>query len=273
MAKHNRINWHTGMEITPQVFIDADNFQIEQQNITRRLQVMPCYGLLPNSVFNADISIQGDTLSIKNLVVHAVTPQGEIIDINEQGKDAQKIDLSQYSGSFYITVSSNFPENSICVKPDYNAETSGMQIAKISNNNDNCSDYIPPCISINSHKNLLEVFEKIRQKTESILIEIKQQDKYKSIFLPLSLLELELKNCSIFETPKTLFLTIQKMALIFKLNIDSMLENTKNLLNEIYCHTEIQKMICLMEDAVCEIETITKAPIPQEKIPKIKIGT
>jgi len=210
MAKYKRKDWHEGMSVTHQDFIDADNFHIEQQNTTRRLQVMPCYGLLSEGAFNED-----------DIPKQFITPTGELIDFNEQEVE--------YIGD------------------------------------------IPPCISINSHKDLLQKFDEIKKKTTEIIIEIKGQEKYKPIVLPLSLLELELKNYSTFETPADLVLTVKKMALIFKSNTVETPEKTENLLNEAYCHTEIEKIISLSLNALCEIAETVKKPEP--KIPKIKIAT
>jgi len=210
MAKHNRKNWHEGMSITHQDFIDADNFHIEQQNTARRLQVMPCYGLLSEDAFNED-----------NTPKQFITPTGELIDFNEQDVE--------YTGN------------------------------------------IPPCVSINSHKDLLQKFDEIKQKTAEIILEIKGQEKYKPIVLPLSLLELELKNYSTFETPADLFLTVKKTALIFNSNSVETPEKTGVLANEAYCHTEIDKMMNLSLDTLCEIEEIVKKPIASGP-PKIKIA-
>jgi len=277
MAKYNKINWQKGMEITPQVLINADNFQIEQQNIIRRLQVMPCYGLLPESIFNADISTDGNMLSVSNLVIQAVTPQGEIIDINEQGKEPHRLDLNQYTrgSQFYVALNYNDPvcpeKDTFFVTGEANQKTSAVVIAKISDNIVSLN-YIPPCVFINSHHKLLEIFEGIRQKTENIITQIKNQDRYKSTFLPLSLLEFDLKNYSAFETPSDLFSIVKKFVSIFKLNITEIPEKTGILLNETYCHTEIYDRICLLLDSLCEIEEITKAPVEGPKIQKIQIA-
>ena len=275
MAKYNRINWQTGMEVTPEVLIDSDNFQIEQQNIIGRLRAMPYYGLLPESDFNADIRMNGNHLSITNLVIQAITSQGEIIDINGQNEE-YKIDLSQYNDStLYVALNYNdtaFPEkDTFCVTADPAEETSAVVIAKISDNIVD-TNYIPPCVSINSHSRLLENFEDIKQKIEYIMTQVEGQDRYKSIFLHLLLLELELKNYSAFETPANLFLAVKKMASIFKFTVNDVPGNIERLSDEIYCHTEIYDMIYVLLDALCEMEEMTQAPIEAPKIQKIQIA-
>jgi len=272
MAKYNKINWQTGMEVTAQVLTEADNFQMEQQNIIRRLQVMPCYGLLPESTFNADMSINGNLLSINNLVIHAITPQGEMMDINEQGKEAHNLDLNQRGSQLYVALnySDNLTKDSFCITTDSNPQTS-VAIAKISDNIISFN-YIPPCIAINSHYKLLEIFEEIRQKIGNIISQIGGQDRYKSMFLTLSLLGFELKNYSAFETPADLFSTVQKFVSIFKLTTAELPEKTELLLNTTYCHTEIYDRICLLLDSLCELEEVTKAPVEGPKIQKIQIA-
>ena len=208
MAKYNRINWHTGMEITPQVLIDADNFQIEQQNIIRRLQVMPCYGLLPESAFNED-----------NTSKQFITPTGKLIDFNEQD--------AAYTGN------------------------------------------IPPCISINSHQNLLQKFNEIKERINNILIEIKEQEKYKAILVPLSLLQLELDNYSTHESPVDLFLLVKKIVLHFKLNNSELIEATEKMINTTYCHTEIDTIFSFVIEYLNDLEMAVKAPKIEEK-PKIQ---
>ena len=210
MTKYNRINWQTGMEITPQVLIDADNFQIERQNIIRCLQVMPCYGLLPESIFNED-----------NTHRQFITPTGELINFNEQDV--------KYTGN------------------------------------------IPPCISINSHQNLLQKFNEIKESTNHILTEIKEQEKYKALLLPLSLLQLELDSYSTYETPVDLFLLVKKFALHFKLNNSELTELTEKMINTEYCHTEIDKIFNFIIECLNNLEIILKAPeIIIEEVPKIQ---
>jgi len=190
-----RKKWESGMDLTPQDLIDSDDFHIEQQNISRFLQVMPCYGLLPESAYNKE----GESKLFIN-------KEGELID--------------------FVTVKRN----------EYEGE-------------------IPPCIAINSHEKLKDSFEKIMKKIGNIVEQIKkQQPKYNSILLPILLLDLELKNYSMFETPKDLFLIIQKFVLIFKLNIDETLEKTQTLLDTKYRQNKIEEMINLLLESLCEIE-------------------
>ncbi|MDR1553540.1 MAG: type VI secretion system baseplate subunit TssK [Prevotellaceae bacterium] len=291
MNNYKRINWQTGMEITPQVLIDADNFQIEQQNTIRRLQVMPCYGLLPESVFNAEIRIEGNILLINNLIIQAITPQGELIDINEQGKEYAQFDLSQYRQNAQLYINLNYSDlnysdsmnpnrETLCITPDFNRSSRKdfalMPIAKI-NNDILDHSYIPPCISINSHQKLWQKFNEIREKISNLLTEIKEQEKYKPILWPLSLLELELNNhsetgnYSELMTPSNLFLLIKKIALHFKLNNSETLEKTEKLLNATYCHTEIYNVMALILDSLCELEEMVKMPIiVEETKPQLK---
>jgi len=252
MSKNNRINWQTGMEITPQILTDADNFHIEQQNLIRRLQVMPCYGLLPESNFSANFSIEGDRLIVKNLVIQAVTPQGELIEIDEQGKEyaIQNIYQSYIVLPNFQTVE-NPLDNTFC-----------MPIAKIK---DNYLDYnyIPPCVSINSHQKLVDIYTEICEIISRIIEQIKEQERYKPIFLPLSLLALELKNYSKFESPAELFLLVKKFAMLF----DEAL--TENLLNETYCHTDIYIIFSIALNCLRELEAKT---MEEPKIKRIPIA-
>jgi len=259
MSKYNRINWQTGMEITPQVLIDADNFHIERQNFIWRLQVMPCYGLLPESNFQANISLEGDTLTIKNLVVNAITPQGELIEMNEHGRKYVINDLNQIIYQSYIAL----PNFQIVENPLDN--TFCVPIAKINNNNNLDYNYIPPCVSINSNQNLVKIYVEICNITTIIMTQIKGQEKYKAISLPLSMLELELKNYSKFESPDQLFILVKKMALLFSETLE--IENIAKFLNETYCHTEIYKMFSIVLECLRELEVKTK----KEKTVKAKL--
>jgi hypothetical protein len=47
MQKRNKIFWSTGLEITPDTFIHADNYICSQHNLIRRLIADKCHGLLP----------------------------------------------------------------------------------------------------------------------------------------------------------------------------------------------------------------------------------
>ncbi|MDR0795085.1 MAG: hypothetical protein LBE79_03400, partial [Tannerella sp.] len=47
MQKINKIFWRIGQEITPETFIQADNYICSQHNLIRRLIANNNYGLLP----------------------------------------------------------------------------------------------------------------------------------------------------------------------------------------------------------------------------------
>lgn len=247
MNKYNKIDWQTGMEITPQVLNDADNFHIEQRNLIRRLQVMPYYGLLPDSNCNADINFDGTTVIIRNLVIHAITPQGELIN-----KENAEEDVSGYIKDSLVYLDNTF----------------GMPIAKI-NNNMLDGDYIPPCISINSHRKLVDIYTEICEKITKIIEQIKeQQEKYKALFLPLSLLELELKNYSKFEAPEILFVFVKKIALLFNETLE--LESA-GFINETYYHADIYATFDKALQCLRELEDTTKV-VEEVRPQRIKIG-
>lgn len=102
MNKDIRINWNVGMELTPEAFIHLENQLAEYRLLLRKVQASKLFGLIPDTVFKAPISLVGDTLFMAGLECHALLQHGRLVDLKREEGLTMKIQSS--SDCCYLAV-------------------------------------------------------------------------------------------------------------------------------------------------------------------------
>lgn len=102
MNKDIRINWNVGMELTPETFIHLENQLAEYRLLLRKVQASKLFGLIPDTVYKASVSVNGDTLTVSELECHALLQHGGLVDMELQ--EPLTLSLSNCSGSCYLAV-------------------------------------------------------------------------------------------------------------------------------------------------------------------------
>lgn len=95
-----RLDWHTGMELTPAAFIESDTLEYRYKLLLRKIIASKIYGLIPDLKKEIDWFVDNDNIVINSLKFNALTRSGEIMNV-----DFQQTELaitSQQSDTLYI---------------------------------------------------------------------------------------------------------------------------------------------------------------------------
>jgi hypothetical protein len=252
MKKYKRIRWESDLDITPEIFIETDNYHIEQQSITARLNSFRLYGVLSGTVFQIVYKINNDVVFIDELYCTAVTKSGYIIDIQNNIVN-QEINLAELDiGTYYAVVRGNpFQPNSeyhIEIQETPQNEGSAISILKIYYNTDSkcweiAKDFTPPHISLSTSNELIQQYNDIKNELSIAIQELPIEE---IALFQLQLLEKELLNYTMQESPAELALLLKKTTALFKLYLEKTKKMNETLLSLIesfiqtpYVHDDI----------------------------------
>ena len=83
MNVNAKIDWHAGMELTAQTFIELDNSLARNQQITHRISNGSHFGIIPAAPFHCQGGFVKKTLEITPLTFMALMPSGKILHVDE----------------------------------------------------------------------------------------------------------------------------------------------------------------------------------------------
>ena len=285
MEKQYRIHWKKGLDITPEIFINSDNYHISERHLLARFIASHSYGILPNGKFTIEKDLVNNRVVIQHLECLAITSGGYISNIQNDTSFQKELALNEtQEGAFYVVLTANaspttcIDEKELYMFSEYNLTLTrtdktiqhGLPIAKIYNNNSHWEmdkGYIPPAIALSSVAELKERFSEIKKIIHEILEKFSEKDPY---YLQVMMFQLELNNYSLQESPEELSLLLKKFCWIFQayLNIvEKMgeLPAIKAFIDEPYNPNEIGKILQLGLDALKEVHQILyDKPIPVE---------
>ena len=98
MNKDIRIKWNVGMELVPETFIHLESQLAEYRTLLRKVQASQQFGLIPGMAFKAEVSLDGETLSIGEVECHALLQDGALVDA--QGEFERQLTLSGASDCY-----------------------------------------------------------------------------------------------------------------------------------------------------------------------------
>jgi len=240
--KVHKIFWRIGQEITPETFIQADNYICSQHNLIRRLIASNNYGLLPQTEVDApSLSIQTNVnnkdVYIEKLVCSGTTSTGYLIEMeNHMVTSLPKKHLTipdSEAKSLYIVLRVN-PFEQVLINPVTNEDAPAahyayelnireldqigedeLAIIKINNSNNTPvidHDYIPPCMSVNSCSKLLEIYKLIKQLLTEILSHVEHKGYLVGTAIyPLRMLHDEFDEFSLLSPPVALIRLVKKI--------------------------------------------------------------
>lgn len=186
-----RINWHPGMELTTQTFLDLDeNLDFRQQMAIRAALGDHCIGLLPDCPFNNKGHFYTNQYEMERLECTALLPSGRIILIDE----AVSISIPILFGdAYYLTVGIGqgtvpFEKGGVgYVRPTYSYAIMTLEemtscdvfpIVRFTVKDGTFSvddDFIPPCLLISSDKR----FETYRDHYAELLKQLGEHSNLK----------------------------------------------------------------------------------------------
>lgn len=180
MNINSKINWQSGMELTPEVFISLENRLTLRQQATYRIALgANRIGVIPGTPFNNKGVFVRNTFQIERFQCMAILPTGEIIHTDEP-VSVQIPVMSE--GTYYLTVGIvqqplEFESEGIpMVRPTYSysihtleelkSESRLLPIVCFVVEKGRLSirtDYIVPCLSLNSDTRILENISELQQ--------------------------------------------------------------------------------------------------------------
>ena len=243
MMKHeyNKIFWRIGQEITPETFIQADNYLIAQQNLIRKFLNRRYYGLLPvdegeSPSLTVTATLNGIDVYIEQLSCHGTTKDGSLIAFN--GRQLRSIpcrlSLAAHAPGIYYVVLRVCAFQQTLVEPIENEETPyavpeyQFDIKELKQIDDNEMpvlkidyyqqypvidwNYIPPCMAVCSCQKLMEQYMLLKQavvETQSLIAQ--KRDQFPRLPDPLMFHIFDLEQFSFNEPPWYLIQLLKKV--------------------------------------------------------------
>jgi len=291
MENHNRIHWKKGLDISPEVFIRSDNYHIAERNLLGRFLAARTYGILPNSRFYIEKSLDYNRISISELECIAITNDGYLINIQNDTPYPKKIEIEEHDDELYLILSVDpyalpVDEQELTLSATYSFVLQridehiekGIPILKIIKEYQNWridEEYIPPAIALNAMDSLTQKYIDIKEVINEIIRKLPDEYPY---YFQITMLHLELNSYSSQESPEELVLLMKKFSLIFQhylTTVKNLEESTalKRFMNEPYLHHDMEKSLRTGFEALADVNLkIDEKPVEEkEEIPEFEI--
>lgn len=182
-----RIDWQSGMEITPQTFIDMENGIFENRLLVRKMIAATNFGVIPRTKFGLSYDLFNGTLLLKQVDCNLLMPSGQVAVVELNGntgntainippKDVNELYLSLELGDNAVS----FKKGEIpCLANEYKFELktlaeirNAVPLLKIVQTNNTWAVYNPyimPVMSVRSSIVLLEKLDALKQDVMNII--------------------------------------------------------------------------------------------------------
>ena len=179
-----RIDWQSGMEITPQTFIDMENNISENRLLVRKMIAATNFGVIPRTKFLVSHEIVNNVLMLKQINCDILLPSGQVVVIenslpmqpNIPQKEDQVLFLTVELGESIKTFKKdNIPHVAQEIKMEFKPLSeirNAVPLLKLMQVNGVWSvfdPYILPVMSVRSSVTLLEKLEELKQETQKII--------------------------------------------------------------------------------------------------------
>lgn len=179
-----RIDWQSGMEITPQTFIDMENNISENRMLVRKMIAATNFGVIPRTKFLIAQEIVNNMLNIKQLNCDILLPSGQVV-VMENNTPMQLVIPQKDEQVLYLTVElgesiktfkkEDIPHVANEIKIEFRPLSeirNAMPLLKLMQVNGVWSvfdPYILPVMSVRSSVTLLEKLDELKQETQKII--------------------------------------------------------------------------------------------------------
>jgi hypothetical protein len=280
MENYNRIHWKKGLDVSPDILIASDNYHIAKRNLLGRFFASQIYGILPNSSFYIEKSLDYDKISIQNLQCTAITSDGHLVDI--QSDMYNEIEINRTDSELYLilTIDPFLPvdEQELTARSEYQFvlerieehPEKGIPVLKIIRDFQGWKideNYIPPVVALNAMEHLKQKYFEIKEIINKIVENFPEED---SSYGQLMMLCLELRHYSPQKPPEEFVLLMKKFCLIFQryLKDEKNSEEShelKKFMEEPYLHHDIEKTFHAGFEALSDInQKIEEKPVVEE---------
>jgi len=179
-----RIDWQSGMEITPQTFIDMENNIAENRLLVRKMIAAKSFGIIPRTKFSISHEVANNILTLKQVTCDVLLPAGQVAVVETRVPITLAIPDRQVS-ELYLTLEVGehlMPFDKDGVPHVMNEckfdikELSEIKVVepllKLVNNNGTWSvydQYVMPVMSCRSSVVLLEKLDELKKASERII--------------------------------------------------------------------------------------------------------
>jgi len=284
MENYNKIDWKKGLDITPEIFIRSDNYHIAERNLLGRFLAFRTYGILPNSRFQIEKSVENNTISVRNLECTAITGDGYLISIRSDTHYPRTTTISGTGDELYLVLTIDpyaqlVDERGLTTygftfkRVDEPIEK-GIPILKILKESQAWridDSYIPPALTLNAVDSLKQKAIEIK-KLLGVIVE-----KFPEDSLQLMMLYLEMSNHAMQATPQEFVQLLKKYCLIFQryLQLAKKVEDfpiCKKFMEEPYNHLEIGNILKIGFDCLTTInQNIDEKKIEVDPLAELEI--
>ncbi len=220
-----RIDWQSGMEVTPQTFIDMENNIAENRMLIRKIIAATNFGIIPRTKFSITHELFNGTMLLKQVDCDVLMPSGQVavvesndnLTLNVPPKDVKELFLTIEVGENIASfVKDGIPHVSNEYKFDLKplAEIrNAVPLLKLVQTNDNWgvyASYIMPVMAARSSVALLEKLDRMKQETQKIM-DHEHADCLEDRVLVLLLLE-QLNSFSVDESSRDLVILCKRIA-------------------------------------------------------------
>lgn len=179
-----RIDWRSGMEITPQTFVDMENNISENRLLVRKMIAAKWFGIIPGTKFSVSHEILNGCLVLKQVVCDVLLPTGQVavvetkapITLNIPDKEVDGLYLTLEVGDHLVSFEKDGVPH---VVNEYHFDFKALSeignrqpLLKLVQNNGAWSvfeNYVPPVMSVRSSVPLLEKLGELKQAAEKIV--------------------------------------------------------------------------------------------------------
>jgi hypothetical protein len=296
-SEYHKIFWKAGQEITPETFIQADNYICAQQNLIRKFLNRQYYGLLPAGEsgapsFSVNANLQGPDIRIEQLNCHAITKEGYLIDFDNEllsNMQQDRLSFAACPQGIYYVVLRVFPFEHTLLEPVENEETpcalpvfefdlktlkhiSGneMPVLKIDYSRQAQPaidrNYIPPCMSLNAYEQLMDNFLSLKQSAYAIQsLLLKEKEQYGELAYPISMLLFDLEQFSLSDSPYYLIHQLKKFILTIGYFIKQLQKKTEEVVNILYHHNDISGILQSIDKCFWDIQLFLGENVVEEE--------
>ena len=179
-----RIDWQSGMEITPQTFIELENNTAEYRMMVRKMIAAKNFGVIPRTKFSITHEIFNDTLLIKQIDCDLMLPSGHVVVIESSNSISLSIPLKDVN-ELFLTVEmgdklNNFTKGGIPIAANevkldlkaLNEIRNAIPLMKLVRAGDSWAvyeHYIMPVMAARSSVALLEKLEELKPEIQKIV--------------------------------------------------------------------------------------------------------
>jgi hypothetical protein len=297
-SEYHKIFWKAGQEITPETFIQADDYVCAQQNLIRKILNRQYYGLLPDHEpdapsFAVSASVQGAAVRIGQLCCRAVTREGCLIAFDPALLPAvqqEKLSLAACAGGIYYVVLRVLPFQRAPLEPVQSEETpyalpvfeldlktltsiagNELPVLKIDGNRQAIDPgYIPPCMSVSACQPLIDIFMNMRQAAAAVKSMLAgKEEQYAEAFYPVAMLLFDLEQFSAYDPPYYLVQLLKKFIRTIGYFIPQLQKQLEETVNTPYHHNDIAPLLQSIDKCFRDVRQFLGTAPKEDFTPKI----